>query len=267
LIDPRARIDETAFIGHGVIMPAKVTVEGAVVVDAGVVFAAGGANHTIARAGCCIGAGAVIDAGVELGRGCEVRPGTVVFRSVPPNAIVEGNPAVIVGYTTGIRGTASPAIDSGSLQRADDQQLSGNSQSLGVGGASIYGMKRIADLRGSLTAGEMDKELPFAPRRYFIVYDVPSSELRGEHAHRECHQFLIAVRGSCRILLDDGSSRAEVTLDSPDVGVYMPPMIWGTQYRYTRDAALLVFASHIYNPADYIRTYDEFVQAIEEGQS
>ena len=138
---------------------------------------------------------------------------------------------------------------------------------LGVGGAALYRLKRVTDLRGSLTAVEMEKELPFLPKRYFVVFDVPSSELRGEHAHKQCQQFLIAMRGSCRILLDDGSARAEVTLDSQDIAVYMPPMIWGTQYRYTRDAVLLVFASHSYDAADYIRTYDEFLGTIQSVSS
>jgi hypothetical protein len=186
----------------------------------------------------------------------------VVTRTVPPNAIVEGNPAGIIGYTTGLRG--APPIQM-QAERKDDAQL--GSVPLGVGDAALFRMKRVVDLRGSLTVAEIDKDLPFTPRRYFVVYDVPSEELRGEHAHRACHQFLIAIRGCCRILLDDGASRAETTLNSPDVGVYMPPMIWGTQYRYTRDAALLVFASHTYDPADYIRTYDEFLQEVARKKS
>ena len=107
--------------------------------------------------------------------------------------------------------------------------------------------------------GEVPAELPFVPARYFTVFDVPSVELRGEHAHKRCEQFLMCLHGSCRILLDDGVQRCEVTLDRPDIGVYMPPLIWGTQYRYSADAVLLVFASHAYEASDYLRTYDEFI--------
>lgn len=118
---------------------------------------------------------------------------------------------------------------------------------------------RIVDARGNLTAGEFDKQIPFSVRRSFIIYQVPLVEVRGEHAHRECHQFLICVRGSMSVLGDDGLRREEFVLDRPNVGFYMPPMTWGAQYKYSPDAVLLVFASHYYDAADYIREYDEFL--------
>ncbi|MDG1104178.1 MAG: FdtA/QdtA family cupin domain-containing protein [Ascidiaceihabitans sp.] len=124
-------------------------------------------------------------------------------------------------------------------------------------------MRRITDVRGALTVGEMPTEVPFSPARYFTVFDVPSIELRGEHAHKKCQQFLLCLHGSCRVLLDDGKTRCEVTLDRPDMGVFMPEMLWGTQYRYSHDAVLLVFASRIYEADDYLRTYDEFLTECE----
>ncbi|MFD8564433.1 FdtA/QdtA family cupin domain-containing protein [Streptosporangium canum] len=129
---------------------------------------------------------------------------------------------------------------------------------LGVGAASLHELRVAADLRGELSVGEFERELPFTPKRYFLVFNVPSREVRGEHAHRHCEQFLICVRGSCGVLLDDGRNRREITLDRPSRGVHMPAMIWGTQYRYSPDAVLLVFASHYYDQDDYIRSYDEF---------
>jgi hypothetical protein len=134
---------------------------------------------------------------------------------------------------------------------------------LGVSKSALYLMRRITDARGALTVGEVPTEVPFAPARYFVVFDVPSMELRGEHAHKECQQFLICLHGSCRVLLDDGVQRCEVTLDRPDMGVFMPAMIWGTQYRYSPDAVLLVFASRTYEADDYLRTYDEFLAEME----
>lgn len=111
-------------------------------------------------------------------------------------------------------------------------------------------------------------EVPFSPARYFAVFGVPSIELRGEHAHKRCQQFLVCMHGSCRVLLDDGNQRCEVTLDRPDMGVFMPEMIWGTQYRYSPDAALLVFASRKYEAEDYLRTYDEFLaERVRQQQS
>lgn len=118
---------------------------------------------------------------------------------------------------------------------------------------------RVVDARGNLTAGEFDRHIPFAAKRYFIVYQVPLVEVRGEHAHRACHQFLVCVRGSMSVLGDDGQRREEFVLDRPNVGFYMPPMTWGTQYKYSPDAVLLVFASHYYDAGDYIRDYDEFL--------
>jgi UDP-2-acetamido-3-amino-2,3-dideoxy-glucuronate N-acetyltransferase len=129
---------------------------------------------------------------------------------------------------------------------------------LGVGGCSLHQLRVVHDTRGNLSVGEYQRDIPFAPKRYFLIFDVPTREVRGEHAHRLCHQFLICVRGSCRVLLDDGEHRREVTLDRPDLGVYLPPMIWGTQHSYSADAMLLVFASEYYDAEDYIRSYDDF---------
>ena len=124
----------------------------------------------------------------------------------------------------------------------------------------LIDLPRISDARGNLTLGEFERQIPFFPKRYFMVYQVPLVESRGEHAHRECHQFLICVRGRMTVVGDDGNQRTEYLLDRPDVGFYMPPMTWGTQYNYSPEAVLLVFASHYYDAADYIRDYDEFAR-------
>jgi dTDP-4-dehydrorhamnose 3,5-epimerase-like enzyme len=94
------------------------------------------------------------------------------------------------------------------------------------------------------------------------VYDVESKEVRGEHAHKQCHQFLICVNGSCSVVVDDGTKRQEILLDRPGLGLYIPPMIWATQYKHSPDAVLLVFASEIYDPEDYIRDYQEFLDKL-----
>jgi hypothetical protein len=117
-------------------------------------------------------------------------------------------------------------------------------------------------LRGNLTAGDFEKELPFQPKRHFLVFGVPGQEVRGEHAHHECHQFLIAPHGSVSVVADDGSARREVLLDHPSLGLYLPPLTWGIQYKYSSDAVLLVFASHPYDPDDYIRDYDDFLEIL-----
>jgi acetyltransferase-like isoleucine patch superfamily enzyme/dTDP-4-dehydrorhamnose 3,5-epimerase-like enzyme len=213
-------------------------------------------GHTLLQTGCSIGANATILPGVTVAAGAMVGAGSVVTRSVPPNAIVQGNPARIVGYTnTKAEGTIKP-------QLFKDDRKPPYSDKTAVRGVTVHKFPLIPDIRGSLTVGEFDQQIPFVPKRYFMVFDVPSKETRGEHAHHTCHQFLICIRGSCSVLADDGTNRTEVLLDAPDKGIYLPPMIWGVQYKYSADATLLVFASHNYEAADYIRSYSEFLEAV-----
>ena len=212
--------------------------------------------QTTIKAGASIGANATILPGVTVAEGAMIGAGAVVTRSVPPNAIVVGNPARIMGYTN------TKLEESVKQQLWKDHRKPPFADSTPVKGVEIHQFPFIPDLRGSLTVGEFERHIPFTPKRYFIVLDVPSRETRGEHAHRECHQFLICVHGSCAVLADDGVNRTEVFLDSPDKGVYLPPMVWGVQYKYSKDAVLLVFASHHYDPADYIRNYSEFIQMV-----
>jgi acetyltransferase-like isoleucine patch superfamily enzyme/dTDP-4-dehydrorhamnose 3,5-epimerase-like enzyme len=209
--------------------------------------------RTLVERGASIGANATILPGVTIGRGAMVGAGAVVVRSVPAWAIVAGNPARIVGYAdagprTGrrARGSAAPA-------------MSGEASE--VAGATLYQLPLTEDMRGNLIAAEAPKLLPFAPQRFFIVLDVPSAEVRGEHAHRRCHQFLVCVRGSVNVVVDDGRRRKEYRLDSPQVGLHIAPGVWATQYGYSSDAALLVLASERYDADDYIRDYDEFLAA------
>ncbi|MES2785419.1 MAG: WxcM-like domain-containing protein [Pseudomonadota bacterium] len=207
---------------------------------------------TTVEDGVSIGAGATISPHIVLGRHAVVAPGAVVTRSVPANAVVEGNPAIIVGYVDAPHSKASGA----------PVPMAEGSHSTRVTGVTRYRLHLVPDIRGSLTVGEFGRSIPFAVKRYFIVFDVPSAETRGEHAHRECHQFLICVRGSCSVVADDGNNREEFQLDRPDVGLHLSPMVWGIQYNYSADAALLVFASHAYDSEDYIRSYSEFLARV-----
>lgn len=201
---------------------------------------------TVVRKGASIGANATILPGLEIGSGAMIGAGAVVTRSVPPNAIAVGNPARIVGYVD------APTSAIG----ASDEQT--QTISLGIGGVTLHDLHLIRDMRGSLSIGEVQRNVPFVPKRYFLVFDVPSREVRGEHAHKTCHQFLVCVSGSCAVLVDDGSGRREVTLNRPSLGLYLPPMVWSVQYKYTQDAKLLVLASDYYDPDDYIRDYAEY---------
>lgn len=199
--------------------------------------------------GASIGGGATLHPGLTIGLNARVEPGSVVLRSVPAETVVVGNPARIVGYTGAHRKAHPPFVEGAKP---------GDVRSGAVKGVTLHKLPLVRDLRGDLSAGEFEQNVPFRPKRYFLVFDVPSAEIRGEHAHKECQQFLICVRGSCSVLVTDGKTTEEFPLTQPNLGLYLPPMVWGVQHKYSADAVLLVFASHHYDPSDYIRDYDEF---------
>ena len=206
--------------------------------------------RTVVRKGASIGANATILPGLTIGVNAMVGAGAVVTRDVPPNAVVVGNPARITGYgdTVASSPVAAPKTAGGLAPRA-----------LSVEGAALYSLPKVIDLRGALTFGEIDAHLPFAPKRFFVVFDVPSREVRGEHAHLTLQEFLICLRGSCSVALDDGDHREEIVLDDPTVGLLVPAKAWRVHYKYSPDAILLSLCSEIYDAADYVRNYDDFL--------
>lgn len=214
--------------------------------------------RTIIRKGASLGANSTILPGLTIGTNAMVGAGAVVTRSIPPNAIVVGNPAKIIGYVDAKPGSTNRK----NLQHPVTQSVLETS----VKNVTLHTMSEVTDIRGSLTVGEFERSVPFRSERYFLVYNVPTAETRGEHAHRVCHQFLVAVKGSVHVVADDGKAREEFVLDKPNQGIHLPPMTWGIQYRYSHDAVLMVFASHYYDAADYIRNYDEFKSLLESAE-
>jgi dTDP-4-dehydrorhamnose 3,5-epimerase-like enzyme len=206
--------------------------------------------ETRLQAGASIGANATILPGLTVGRAAMVGAGAVVVASVPAYAIVAGNPARIVGYADA--GPRPPAA----VARTPAQRT-GKTR---VRGVLLCQLDEVADLRGGLVAAELAALLPFKVKRFFLVHSVPSREVRGQHAHRTCHQFLVCVAGSCRVLADDGRRRQEFLLDRGGLGLYLPPLIWAAQFDYSADAVLLALASHAYDPADYVRDYGDFLR-------
>jgi UDP-2-acetamido-3-amino-2,3-dideoxy-glucuronate N-acetyltransferase len=202
-------------------------------------------------AGAEIGENAVLLPGVRVQRHAVVEPGSVVADSVPANAIVRGNPARIVGY---VGGEDRPTHAAPPAQSAVPQASR-------VRGVRTQALTLSEDLRGRLMAAEFS-QLPFQPARLFTVFAVQGEHIRGSHAHRECSQFLVCAAGTLSCVVDDGETREEILLDHPGIGLYLPPMIWGTQYKYSADAVLLVLASHPYDADDYIRDYDEFLSLV-----
>ena len=123
--------------------------------------------------------------------------------------------------------------------------------------ATIIQLDQYTDGRGTLSVGQTGGAIPFRPNRFFLISDVPGTAVRGGHAHRQCHQFLTVVHGSCRLTLIDKHGRDELTLSSPAVGVHIPPMIWNDLSQFAPETVVLVLASHTYDADDYIRSLDE----------
>ena len=250
IIDPLATTGAGSTVGQGSILTGRCIIGEDVVIGPGCVLDARDGTLVV-ESGARIGAAATIGHPVTVGRGAHLQPGTVVLRDVPPHAIVSGNPAEINGYTTAA-GIPTQAVAAAAPQIPGDHATS-------VTGVTFHRLPKILDLRGNLTVGEFGRTIPFLPRRHFMVFGVPNAEIRGEHAHRTCHQFLICAHGSCAVLADDGVAREEFLLDDPSLGLHLPPLTWGVQYKYSRDAVLLVFASEFYDSGEYVRDYEEFM--------
>ncbi len=210
--------------------------------------------RTVICRGASIGANATILPGLTIGQHAMIGAGAVVTRSVPANAIVIGNPARIVGYADEDNKQNKLSISS-AFTDSDKPGV----RATDVQGVTLHTLPLVTDIRGNLTVGEFEQHIPFPVRRYFMVFDVPSAETRGEHAHKVCHQFLVCAKGNVSVVADDGKTRQEFLLQKPNQGVFLPAGTWGIQYKYSPDAVLLVFASEHYRADDYIRDYNDFL--------
>lgn len=241
---------DTARIGRGVILSGQCTLREYCQLDSGAILEAGSDGHIIIGEKAHVQAGAIISGTVTVSGNALIQAGAVVTRDVPAHAIVAGNPAQIIGYTANAENRGQPSTI---LPRENGQVATT------VRGVTLHRLPKVIDLRGNLTVGEFGKTIPFDARRYFMVFGVPNAEVRGEHAHRSCHQFLVCARGSLAVVADDGCNREEFLLDDPSIGLHLPPLTWGIQYKYSADAVLLVFASEYYDSQEYIRDYSEFI--------
>ena len=124
---------------------------------------------------------------------------------------------------------------------------------------SIIEISRIENVAGNITPVQGLENLPFEIKRVFYLYDIPGGEARGAHAHKECHQFLIAASGSFEVLLDDGKNKRTVMLNRPYFGLHIPPGVWAAEQGFSAGSICLVLASEKYNEVDYIRDYDEYL--------
>ena len=126
----------------------------------------------------------------------------------------------------------------------------------------VIELPKISDPRGNLTFIEGPGHVPFAIKRVYYLYDVPGGSDRGAHAHRNLHQFIVAVSGSFDVLLDDGSRKQRFHMNRSHYGLYVCPMMWRYLDNFSSGAVCMVLASEHYDAADYIRDYDEFIAAV-----
>ena len=128
---------------------------------------------------------------------------------------------------------------------------------------SIIELPRIGNEKGNISVVHGRVNLPFDIARVFYLYDIPGGEARGAHAHKMCHQFLVAASGSFEILLDDGHNKRTVTLNRPYYGLHIPPGIWASEQSFSSGSICLVLTSHVYDEADYIRDYKSYLKHID----
>ena len=124
---------------------------------------------------------------------------------------------------------------------------------------ALYKLKQIGNRNGHITSVNNNIDIPFSVKRVFYLYDIPGGESRGAHAHKECHQFLIAASGSFEVLLDDGNTKRLIQLNRPHIGLHIPPEVWASEINFSSGSICLVLASHVYSESDYIRDYNDFL--------
>ena len=129
-----------------------------------------------------------------------------------------------------------------------------------IGNCSLITLPRISERSGTLTPIENSKEIPFDSERVFYLYDIPGGETRGGHAHKECHQMLVAASGAFDVKVSDGENEKVYRLDRPYYGLHIPPGVWAEELGFSSGSICLVLTSHAFDEADYWRDYNEFLK-------
>ena len=130
----------------------------------------------------------------------------------------------------------------------------------------IIPLQKHGDARGSLIALEEQKNVPFSIKRVYYMFNTQQGVRRGFHAHKQLMQLAVAVRGSCKFLLDDGVSQEVISLDDPSQGLLIEKMVWHEMFDYSDDCVLMVLADDLYDESDYIRDYSLFKKIAADGQ-
>ncbi len=124
----------------------------------------------------------------------------------------------------------------------------------------IIQLPKLQATSGNITSLNNGIDAPFDVKRIFYIYDIPSGEDRGAHAHKECHQLLVAITGAFEVEVFDGKQKSRFLLNQPDKGLHIPPGIWASEVNFSGGGICLVLASHEYYEADYIRDYQEYLE-------
>lgn len=123
---------------------------------------------------------------------------------------------------------------------------------------NLIEFKTLGDDRGSLISLEQNKNIPFEIKRIYYIFGTKENVSRGFHAHKNLQQVAVCVRGSCRFVMDNGTQKEEIILDSPDKGLVIDTMQWHEMHDFSEDCIIIVLANDYYDESDYIRNYENF---------
>lgn len=186
-------------------------------------------NHVI------IGTGATVLGGIKVGNNVRIGPHTLVTTEIKDNTKYVLNAYSSETPKTNIVIKAKP---------------------------EILNFRQLGDQRGLLIAIEEIKDIPFEIKRVYYIFDTKQQVRRGFHAHKNLNQIAIAVKGSCKFLVDDGNTKLHFTLDEPSKGLLLNGFLWREMYDFSDDCVLLVIADQYYDESDYIRSYDDFMKIV-----
>jgi dTDP-4-dehydrorhamnose 3,5-epimerase-like enzyme len=133
---------------------------------------------------------------------------------------------------------------------------------MSINHCKLIQLPKISDDRGALSFAETNRHIPFEFKRLFYLYNVPTHQSRGSHAHKAGHQFILCLNGELEIEIDDGQHKKRFHLNKQWEGLHVPPLIWTTLENFSENASCVVLASDFYDEADYYRNYAEFLQAV-----
>jgi hypothetical protein len=137
-----------------------------------------------------------------------------------------------------------------------------HNSTISINNCKLIDLPKIKMRAGNISPIHGSIDIPFDIKRVFYIYDIPGGKDRGAHAHKKCHQFLIAGSGSFDVIISDGKNKCNFRLDRPDYGLHVPPGIWAAETRFSSGSICLVLTSHKYDESDYIRDYKKYLKYI-----